>query len=260
MVVEVRNQTSGAVLSIPAEGAVFGRTGGPADIAIEDASVSKRHARINRAEEWWFLADLQSVNGTRVGGSLITAPVALKVGLVFTIGKTSFEILSLGRPVGSFGVVIEGEGKRRAELFSVAEITIGRVEGNEIVLPEGSVSKRHARIVFRDGKFIVIDLKSTSGTRVNGKLIVGPQVLKPSDVIEIGPFRLTLDTDAAFQPTPRPVPPKKVELPSFDDLPKTGEYAVAPPPAPAVAVERPRGGVVVDDDVEAVPPGPRSQD
>src|ERR1044071_8879414 len=41
------------------------------------------------------------------------------------------------------------------------EVRIGRVQGNDIVLPKGNVSKRASAIVFEDDKVIVVDLKSS---------------------------------------------------------------------------------------------------
>ena len=70
------------------------------------------------------------------------------------------------------------------------ELTIGRVEGNDIVLATGNISKRHTRIVARDGKVIVVDLKATNGTYVNGKRVGAPQIIGPDDKVFIGDFEL----------------------------------------------------------------------
>src|SRR5512143_1042359 len=80
--------------------------------------------------------------------------------------------------------------------FDKPEVTSGRVQGNDIILPKGNVSKRHSRIVLKDGKFIIVDLKSTNGTYVNGRKITSPLVLKDTDKIYIGDFILTVE-DAA---------------------------------------------------------------
>ncbi len=67
-----------------------------------------------------------------------------------------------------FSVIIsEKGGAERRESFERTEINVGRVQGNDLMLPKGNVSKRHARLLFRDGRFIVTDLKSTNGTYVN---------------------------------------------------------------------------------------------
>jgi pilus assembly protein CpaF len=79
-----------------------------------------------------------------------------------------------------------GAAKRRD--FQKDEITIGRIQGNDIVLPRGNISKKHARIVARDGKMVILDLKSTNGTFVNGKRISAPQVVRPADKIAVGDF------------------------------------------------------------------------
>lgn len=91
----------------------------------------------------------------------------------------------------------EKGGQPRSMDFDKAEITIGRVQGNDIVLPKGNISKRHSRLVVKDGKFIIMDLQSTNGTYVNGKKIAQPQVVKTSDKIYIGDFTLQVLTGGA---------------------------------------------------------------
>src|SRR5712691_9875336 len=91
----------------------------------------------------------------------------------------------------------EKGGEQRRMVFNKPEVTIGRVQGNDIVLPKGNVSKRHARIVLKDGKFIIVDLKSTNGTYVNGRKITSPLVVKDSDKIYIGDFIVGVDEAAA---------------------------------------------------------------
>ena len=85
-------------------------------------------------------------------------------------------------------IVTEKGGDQRRLEFDKSEVTIGRVQGNDIVLPKGNVSKRHARIVLKDGKFIIVDLKSTNGTYVNGRKITSPLVVKENDKIYVGDF------------------------------------------------------------------------
>lgn len=94
-------------------------------------------------------------------------------------------------------IIQEKGGEQRRMVFNKAEVTFGRVQGNDIVLPKGNVSKRHARIVLKDGKFIIVDLKSTNGTYVNGRKITSPLVVKDSDKIYIGDFIVGVDESAA---------------------------------------------------------------
>jgi pilus assembly protein CpaF len=90
-------------------------------------------------------------------------------------------------------VVQEKEGGERRMTFTEPEVTIGRVPGNDVVLPKGNVSKRHSRIVLKDNRFIVVDLKSTNGTYVNGRKITSPLVVKEGDKIYVGDYVLTLE-------------------------------------------------------------------
>jgi pilus assembly protein CpaF len=94
----------------------------------------------------------------------------------------------------SFAIVInEKGGQPRRQEFLKGEITIGRVQGNDIVLPKQNVSKRHSRVVLKNGKFVITDLKSTNGTYVNGRKITTPMVIKETDKIYIGDFVLSTE-------------------------------------------------------------------
>src|SRR5829696_2876746 len=93
-------------------------------------------------------------------------------------------------------IIQEKGGEQRRMVFNKGEVTIGRVQGNDIVLPKGNVSKRHSRIVLKDGKFIIVDLKSTNGTYVNGRKITSPLVIKDADKIYIGDFILSVEEAA----------------------------------------------------------------
>ncbi len=121
----------------------------------------------------------------------------------------------------------KGGDQRRLD-FDKSEIKIGRVQGNDVVLPKGNVSKQHARIVLKDGKFIIVDLKSTNGTYVNGRKITSPLVVKDSDKIYIGDFILgILDQGAPAQSAPA--------------MPASAPPAMAPPAMapPAMAPSAP---------------------
>jgi len=96
----------------------------------------------------------------------------------------------------------ERNGDSQQLEFDKSEVTIGRLNGNDIVLAKGNVSKYHSRIVLKDGKFIIVDMKSTNGTFVNGKKIAAPQVVRPSDKIYIGDYILNVDAPAEGEDGP----------------------------------------------------------
>ena len=80
-------------------------------------------------------------------------------------------------------------------VFDKPEVTIGRVAGNDLVLPHGNVSRQHARIVIKDAKFILMDLKSTNGTYVNGRRMTSPLVIHEHDHVTIGEVRLSFEEE-----------------------------------------------------------------
>jgi pilus assembly protein CpaF len=90
-------------------------------------------------------------------------------------------------------VISEKGGAERKQAFRGAEVTIGRVSGNDIVLGKGNVSKRHARLLFREGRLIVTDLNSTNGTFVNRRRIVQATILRPQDRLFIGDYVLRVE-------------------------------------------------------------------
>jgi diguanylate cyclase (GGDEF)-like protein len=79
---------------------------------------------------------------------------------------------------------VESEYGKRYPLIK-DETTIGRGHENDIVLDSDSVSRRHAKVVHKDGAFHVIDLDSTNGTSVNDEPQVACQ-LRRGDQVTIG--------------------------------------------------------------------------
>lgn len=69
--------------------------------------------------------------------------------------------------------------------------TIGRHATNDIELPYDSISRFHARLDLKDRQVMILDLRSSNGTCVNGKR-VEVAALKDQDVVSLGGIELTL--------------------------------------------------------------------
>ncbi len=69
-------------------------------------------------------------------------------------------------------------------------LVIGRKKG-DVILDDPLVSGVHARIIFRDGAWVVQDLSSTNGTMVDGRL-VREAALRPGNELAIGSCRMIL--------------------------------------------------------------------
>ena len=73
-------------------------------------------------------------------------------------------------------------------------LTIGRKEGNDIVIDNIAVSGFHARIVQEDQNYILEDLNSLNGTFLNGQK-VSKYALKHGDIILIGNHTIEFISD-----------------------------------------------------------------
>jgi pSer/pThr/pTyr-binding forkhead associated (FHA) protein len=66
-----------------------------------------------------------------------------------------------------------------------ATASIGRLDTNDIVIPEQHVSRQHAVINYRDGIFMITDLGSANGTFVNDRQLEAPFPLASGDEIRL---------------------------------------------------------------------------
>jgi pSer/pThr/pTyr-binding forkhead associated (FHA) protein/carbon monoxide dehydrogenase subunit G len=110
-------------------------------------------------------------------------------------------------------LVLRLEGTRGpAPTFEVAKsgATIGRGPDNTIRLDDLSVSRRHSRIAYRQGRFWLTDVGSTSGTWVDGTRLNAPRRLMSGQIIDVGLCRLIVDlaagTDEAATKDEEPTP------------------------------------------------------
>jgi hypothetical protein len=72
------------------------------------------------------------------------------------------------------------------------DLVIGRHPSCDVVVSDETVSRRHAQLTFRDGGWVVQDLHSTNGTRLNGQY-VGRCRLRPGDRLGLGHQVLRVD-------------------------------------------------------------------
>lgn len=90
-----------------------------------------------------------------------------------------------GRVSGFVLSVIDGQAAGREYHFET-DATVGRVENNDVIMVDPGISRNHARFQGRRGVYLVEDLGSSNGTRLNGELIEGPEVLRDGDYVGIG--------------------------------------------------------------------------
>lgn len=74
------------------------------------------------------------------------------------------------------------------------EINIGRGKDNDIVLSDYTVSRNHARIIRTNEEYLIVDMGSYNGTKVNDKPVQNA-ILRDNDIIKIGLSKITFSTD-----------------------------------------------------------------
>jgi hypothetical protein len=75
---------------------------------------------------------------------------------------------------------------------SSRSFTIGRIDGNDMIMPDFAISKKHAIINRDDGSYYIKDLGSTNGTLVNGtRLDKKPVKIHDKDVLSFARYEFT---------------------------------------------------------------------
>ena len=197
---------------VPEDGLVVGR-GEDCGLCLPEKAVSRRHARLYFHEGELVVEDEGSANGVYVEGLKADGPTIVEVGQRMRIGTFGILVEDPSRdgelsevsatPIGSgTGVsapyvpqLIARDGPYKGERFLLndGETTVGRVPGNDVILDDASVSRRHAKIVRTEGVFTLFDLRSSNGTRVNGTKITRVE-LRDGDALLIGDIPLVFTT------------------------------------------------------------------
>ncbi|MDP9371230.1 MAG: FHA domain-containing protein, partial [Chloroflexota bacterium] len=177
-------------------------------IVLNGAQVSRYHARLEWEGGALVLTDQGSSNGTYVNGGRVSR-ATLEDGATFTVGPFTLlvdlnGVLTAAAPAGAAALRLRwqdpaGGGEREAPVESGT--TLGRGGDNRIVLPQGSVSRRHAVIALEGGEAVLIDQGSGNGTFVNGRR-VQRATIGAGDRLALGDVQLAVEA----QPQPLPAP------------------------------------------------------
>ena len=81
--------------------------------------------------------------------------------------------------------IVEGPGAGR-QIALRGPVVLGRDESADVVLDDGQISRRHARVTPSGGGIVVEDLESTNGTFVNHDEVHSPVELAPGDELLVG--------------------------------------------------------------------------
>lgn len=99
------------------------------------------------------------------------------------------------------------EGRRHVDLHQ-SVVSIGRALDNDVIVEDSRVSRHHAQLRLRYGRYVLYDLGSSGGTQING-YPVEECVLHSGDVISFAGVQVIYGED----------PPTPIPLPGSEDTP-----------------------------------------
>lgn len=155
------------------------------DIVLNNEYVSSYHADITILDNGdIFIEDKNSRNGTYIGVN----KKRIEPGQEYPIHRG--DRVMLGNEPLRWDRIPQPTSFPKAQRV----INIGSNQRNDIVIPGSVVSRYHATLIIgKDGRAMIIDNKSTNGTKVNGqKIIAGrPTLIKRGDNIIVGEEDIT---------------------------------------------------------------------
>ncbi len=123
--------------------------------------------------------------------------------------------------------IIRPGGQMHRQPITAGVYSIGAENGNKIVLPDASVSRRHAVLFVREDDIVIEDLDSSNGTFIDGKAVRGRAAVPPGAECRIGDYRVRVQAPQSDPPIPQPQATPAAAQPAQPALPST-----APPTQP----------------------------
>jgi pSer/pThr/pTyr-binding forkhead associated (FHA) protein/ribosomal protein L40E len=127
-------------------------------------------------------------------GAALLKPDEAEATMTFTPEVGDVQAENVLEEVGITGpaLVVRSGGGRSGETFSIGgeRTTIGRSPDCGIFLDDVTVSRKHAILGQRNGRYVIEDQGSLNGTFVNRKRVESAE-LEDGDELQIGKYRLT---------------------------------------------------------------------
>lgn len=198
-------------------------------IVLPSTAVSRKHATVCLRDDGEVLIqDEGSANGVQIDGHFITRPTPISEASQIAISDYSLSLelegqvrapradtvdepereeletilepqMGAGTLLANTTIVIVGRGgpfDGTTYTLNKPLMTVGRVEGNDVILDDPSISRRHAqlRLSAAGNGFTVLDLRSSNGTFVDGQRIKRSECAE-SSIVRFGDlaFKVTLD-------------------------------------------------------------------
>ncbi|MCA1766447.1 MAG: FHA domain-containing protein [Desulfobulbaceae bacterium] len=203
--------------------------GDNADVIVNNSSVSRKHISLELNKGFYYLSDLNSMNGTRVNGEKINSERQIFESDNISIGKFNLKISKLltddeveAGSVAADGMnmeshnqtlyvtgihktgkkettapknrlsVLQGYGTPAKLILRGKTITVGKDPSANLVLAGALTAKCAFTIEYRpnDGYFVIARQGMFNKVMVNGRTVDKGKRLKPMDIIEVGKTKI----------------------------------------------------------------------
>lgn len=150
------------------------------------------------AQEHELEAFTQFIRRPVLVGSAIKSGIISNAGM----GGDTLNTTQIFEPARSQGTSISASESLKHAIYPMVKgeypatppgaFYIGRINGNDMIMPDYAISKRHAIIDIENGAYFIRDTGSTNGTRLNGSRLSKKRTqLKDKDVISFARYEFT---------------------------------------------------------------------
>jgi len=131
---------------------------------------------------------------SRAEGYHFMGPVSVELSVDNDLKPGRFNVTSSMKESGGgvgVGALVLPSGERVS--LGLREVTIGRLPDCILPIPDANVSRRHCEVRPAGSGYVLVDLGSTNGTKVNGIRIQGERMLNDGDIVSVGNTHLRFE-------------------------------------------------------------------
>jgi pSer/pThr/pTyr-binding forkhead associated (FHA) protein len=106
---------------------------------------------------------------------------------------------------------MSGDVKGKTFTLDSSDFTVGRSSDNTVSINNATVSSHHCRISLENEHYVLRDLGSTNGTRVNTKDVT-EHTLHAKDLVQVGSVEFLYNSEDDADPVPEDMPMTQTEV------------------------------------------------
>jgi hypothetical protein len=146
------------------------------------------------------------------------------------------------------------DGSGRRERLDKDQFIIGRHSSSDLCIPDGRLSREHIKIRRQGEAFLVSDLGSTNGTKLNGSELEGEAKLTDGDELDLGNgIKVAVEIEIPGKKASKPEPEAAAEQPA-DEPPEVAEVGIAEPATGYATAPAPESGSSIPTSVFIIAP------